>query len=203
MGAHNFGPGYPAGLASIQIRQGHLEQIKQTCQKAGGLATYWSGRPLPVAGMADIDFGDALYKQNDLDGAVQALRQGIDLLRGSTEHSLLAEGYTLLSRAIGGQSEAWAALERAEKWLSQMQVAGGGNWAFLAQAQARFRLDQGAISAAARWAEDCARRRGDTFVGYHQAATLCWYSYSAIMAVGYVFSTVPLAAPLSSRAHGP
>jgi len=162
-------------LASIQIRQGHLEQIKQTCRRAMGLAGRHGGRMLPVAGMAYIDYGGVLYEQNDLDGAEEALDHGLNLLRGSTEHYLVAEGYTLLGGvhlARGNVAGAAAAVAEAETWLRQMQVAAEGTWAFLAQGQARLWLRQGEVGAAARWAETARWWPGETHLGHHQAATL-------------------------------
>jgi len=162
-------------LASIQIRQGHLEQIKQTCQQAMRMADRWGGRLLPVAGMAYIDFGGVLYEQNDLVGAAQALEHGINLLRGSTEHYLLSEGYTLLARvnqAVGDQAGALTAIEEGEDWLNQIQIADERSWAFLALGQARVWLSQGDIDAAARWARGCNWWPDDTHLGHHQAVTL-------------------------------
>jgi LuxR family maltose regulon positive regulatory protein len=162
-------------LASIQIRQGHLAQIKQTCQQAMRLATGWGGRMLPAAGMAYIDFGGVLYEQNNLAEASQALTHGIGLLRSSAEHYLLAEGYTILARlqqAGGDQEEAMSVIEQGEVWLNQMHVVDYRSWAFLALGQARLWLGQGNLKAAIRWADNCHWLPEETHLGYHQAVTL-------------------------------
>jgi LuxR family maltose regulon positive regulatory protein len=162
-------------LASIQIRQGQLEQIKQTCQQAMRLATRWGGHRLPAAGMAYIDFGGVLYEQNDLAGASQALTYGIELLRGSTEQYLLAEGYTILARvrqAEGDPEGALATIGQCETWLNQMQLADFDAGAFLALGQARFWLEQGNLGLATRWAQKYNFWAEDTHLGYHQAVTL-------------------------------
>jgi LuxR family maltose regulon positive regulatory protein len=130
---------------------------------------------LPAAGMAYIDFGGVLYEQNHLAEASQALTHGIDLLRGSAEHYLLAEGYTLLARlqqAWGDQDEAVRAIEQGESWLNQLQVADYESWAFLALGQARLWLGQGNLNAAAGWADKCRWGSEDTHLGYHQTVTL-------------------------------
>jgi LuxR family maltose regulon positive regulatory protein len=162
-------------LASIQIRQGHLAQIKQTCQQAMRLATRWGGRVLPAAGMAYIDFGGALYEQNDLAGATQALTYGLDLLRGSAEHYLLAEGYTILARvqqACGDQEGALATIDQGEAWFNQVGVDDFESRALLALGQARLWLGQGNLSAAIRWAQNGHWWPDDTHLGYLQAVTL-------------------------------
>jgi LuxR family maltose regulon positive regulatory protein len=162
-------------LASIQIRQGHLAQIKQTCQQAMRLAARWGGHTLPAAGMPYIDFGGVLYEQNELAEATQALTVGIELLRSSTEQYLLAEGYTLLARvqqAGGDPAGALATIGQCESWLNQLQLADFDAGAFLALGQARLWLGQDNLHEAIRWAQSCQWWPGDTHLGYHQAVTL-------------------------------
>ncbi len=162
-------------LASIQIRQGQLTQTRQTCQQAMRLAARWGGRTLPSAGMAYIDFGGVLYEQNDLAGAAQALTYGIDLLRGSTEQYLLAEGYTILARvyqARGDPERALAAIEQGEAWFNQVRVADFGSGALLALGRARLWLRQGNLLAATRWGQQVQPWPEDTHLGYLQTVTL-------------------------------
>jgi LuxR family maltose regulon positive regulatory protein len=127
--------------------------------------------------MTHIHIGEVLYERNDLDGAVQALTYGVELLRGSIEQTLLAQGYVVLGRiqqAHGDLEGAFATIQRGEDWFVQMQMQGTGTGAraFLALGKVRLWLRQGQVAAANRWAETCQWSDEETKPGYLQRLTL-------------------------------
>jgi LuxR family maltose regulon positive regulatory protein len=119
--------------------------------------------------------GEVLYERNDLAGAAQALTYGTDLLRGSIEQYLLAQGYVALGRVQQAQGDlegALAAIQRGEDWFTQMQVTATRAGALLALGKARLWLEQGQLAAASHWAQRGQWRIEETGLSYVQRLTL-------------------------------
>jgi len=162
-------------LSEVQIRQGYLSQVIQTCQKAMRMAARWRWQTMPAAGMAHIYFGQVLYERNDLIGATQELTDGIDRLRSSTIQFVLAQGFVTLSKiqlARGDYEGAFAAIQQGEDWLIQMQIGDRVAGILLALGKTRLWLAQGQVKAAAHWLEACQWRAEETNIGYLQRLTL-------------------------------
>jgi LuxR family maltose regulon positive regulatory protein len=99
----------------------------------------------------------------------------VERLRGSIEQYLLAQGYMLLAQvqwAQGDTSGAFKTIQQGEEWFIQMQVADTGAGILLALAEVRLWIQQGNLSAASRWAQNCDWRPEDTPLGYLQAVNL-------------------------------
>ncbi|RIK38474.1 MAG: hypothetical protein DCC55_21030 [Chloroflexi bacterium] len=144
-----------AALCSIQARQGQLFQTVQTCEQALRMVARWAGPLPPATGMIYVSLGEILGEWDDLDGATQALTQGLRLLQGTIEKMPLARGYVALARiqqAQGDPAGALASLAQAEAWFAQMQIAATPALTWLAVHRARLWLWQGDLYAARRWA---------------------------------------------------
>jgi LuxR family transcriptional regulator, maltose regulon positive regulatory protein len=161
-------------LASLQARAGELRQVLRTSEQAAQLSARLGGRLIPAAGMGQIGSAEVLYEWNDLTGATQAATEGIDLLRGTVESRLLVRGYIVLAQVHRAQADHDAALDcldRCEAWFAQTPIAAPGALAALAAYRARLWVRHGDLTAAARWAHECAFA-DDGELGYVQQLTL-------------------------------
>jgi LuxR family maltose regulon positive regulatory protein len=146
-------------IASLQARAGELRQVLRTSEQAAQLSARLGERLIPAAGMGQVGRAEVLYEWNDLARAMHAAMQGIDLLRGTVERSLLVRGYIVLAQvhqAQGDQNAALDAIQRCEEWFAQTPVAAPGALAWLAAHRARLWVRQGDLTDAARWAQECA-----------------------------------------------
>jgi len=162
-------------LSDIQIRQGQLAQAMQSCQQALDMAARLGWQSMPALGMTYLHLGRVLYEQNDLEGAAAALTNAVERLRGSIEQYLLAQGYRILAQvqlARGDTNGAFKTIEQGATWFTQMQVADTGAGVLLALAEVRLWIQQGDLSSAARWAQNCDWRPEDTPLGYSQSVNL-------------------------------
>src|SRR6266545_2082939 len=161
-------------LASLQARAGELRQVLWTSEQAAQLSARMGERLIPAAGMAQVGRAEVFYEWNDLASATHAATQGIDLLRGTVERSLLVRGYIVLAQAHQAQGDHEAALgslDRCEAWFAETPNAAPGTLAWLAAHRAWLWVRQGDLTAAARWAQECAFA-GDSELGYVQQLTL-------------------------------
>lgn len=162
-------------LSELQIKQAQLSQAIDTCQQAMTMSDRWQWRKFPAAGLAPIYLGHTFYERNDLAGAVCVLSEGVNLLLGSIEQFILARGFVTLTQAqmAGGNLEsAFATLQRGRDWFTQMHVADTGAGLLLVLGEVRLWIQQGNLSSASRWAQNCDWRPEDTPLGYLQAVTL-------------------------------
>jgi LuxR family maltose regulon positive regulatory protein len=162
-------------LSEIQIRQGKLTQAVKTSQQAVSMAARWGWQDLPAAGMAHIYLGQAFYQRNDLAEAIRELAEGVDLLQGSIEQFVLAQGFASLAQAqhaIGNTAGALATIQRGKDWFKQMQVEDTGAGTLLDLGENRLRLLQGDLRAAIQWSQGSHWKDEGTTTGYLQAVTL-------------------------------
>src|SRR6266498_2577390 len=106
-------------------------------------------RLIPAAGMAQVGRAEVFYEWNDLARARHAAMQGIDLLRGTVERSLLVRGCIVLAQVYQAQGDHDAALEsirRCEEWFAQTQITAPRALAWLAAHQARLWIRQGNLA---------------------------------------------------------
>jgi len=179
LGETNGGP-YMAMLAlqelsELQIKQGQLSQAFDTCQRAVSMARRWRWQAMPAAGMAQIYAGQVLYERNDLVGAMQSLDAGVDLLQGSIEQYVLAQGLVSMAQCLwaGGDREgAFAAIRRGEEWFTRMQVADTGAGTLLDMGKVRLWVALDNLEEADSWSRVCRWLPEDTDPGYFQAVTL-------------------------------
>lgn len=146
-----------AALQLIYVRQGRLIQAVQTCEQALRMVARWAGAP-PATGMIYVGLGEILCEWNDLDGAAQALAQGLRLLQGTIEKMPLVRGHVAQARvrqAQGDHAGALASLAQAEAWFAELQITDPLAVARLYAQQARLWIRQGDLDAARRWAGQC------------------------------------------------
>jgi LuxR family maltose regulon positive regulatory protein len=149
-------------LAEVRFLQGQLHQALVCCDRADGLARDASSARIVQAswsaGLAHAMRARVAYERGQLDDAAAHAQQAVDGLRQS--HITLGQEtlYGLLARieqTRGRDEAADVALERAR------QIAAGNDVPRLieltAATRARVRLAQGAVSAAARWADEYAQ----------------------------------------------
>lgn len=162
-------------LSELQIKQAQLSRAIDTCQQAMTMSDRWQWQKFPAAGLAQIYLGQTFYERNDLAGAVCVLSEGVNLLLGSIEQFILARGFVTLTQAqmAGGNHEsAFATLQRGRDWFAQMHVADTGAGLLLVLCEVRLWIQQGNLSSASRWAQNCDWRPEDTPLGYLQAVNL-------------------------------
>jgi LuxR family maltose regulon positive regulatory protein len=161
-------------LASLHARAGELRQVLRASEQAAQLSARLGEQPIPAAGMGQVVRAEVLYEWNDLASATHAATQGIDLLRRTVERSLLVRGYIVLAQvhqAQGDHDTARDAIQCCEEWFAQTPIAAPGALAWLAAHQARLWVGQGDLTAAARWAQECAFA-DDSELAYVQQLTL-------------------------------
>jgi LuxR family maltose regulon positive regulatory protein len=161
-------------LMSLQLRQGLLREMRRTSEQAIELSARLAGWPIPAAGMGYVGIAEVYYQRNDLAGAIHAATQGVELLRGATERLLLVRGYIVLAQIAqthGDRAGALESIDRAEAWLAQTRTTVPKYLALLAAYRARLWLQQGNLTAATRWGEECVLV-GDPEVSYIQQLTL-------------------------------
>ncbi len=143
-------------LAQLQVAQGRLRQAHAAYEQALQLASEMGEHPSPMAGLAHVGLGDLLREWNNLEGAMQHVRLGIERGREWANVETLAGGYISLARirqAQGDLAGAHAALAE----LAGATPLPERTWAPLVEAcRVRLWLAQGDVEAASRWQERCA-----------------------------------------------
>jgi LuxR family transcriptional regulator, maltose regulon positive regulatory protein len=161
-------------LATYQARRGHLTQAKQICEEALAHAMRWGAHRMPAAGLAHIGIGEVLCERNELEGAMQSLRDGIHLLQGTTERSILARSHTALARAQRAKGDIESArltLQRGGEWLVQMEISATAARAWLDAQQVRLAISQGDLTSGLSWSQTV-QVGEESAVGYVQQLTL-------------------------------
>jgi LuxR family transcriptional regulator, maltose regulon positive regulatory protein len=138
-----------AFLSSIQAARGHLHRAAEMARQALQL-----GRGLPALASVHSMLGALSYEWNDLEAAVEHLRQAIELGRqgGHLEVILTAyHGLAWMKQAQGDAAAANAALQTADDLVREANappIARASN----ASVHVTIALAQGDVAAAAHWA---------------------------------------------------
>ncbi len=143
-----------AGLGEILREEGNLfdslDAYNQLIQFAEDLTGH---RDMPMTGHAQAEIGVIMREQNDLDGAVEQIRRGIELCREWQHGEGLAVGLLELAethRLRGEYDQAEALIDEARQFASGMSPWAQG----LAEGfAARLALSRGEIESAACWAD--------------------------------------------------
>lgn len=162
-------------LSEILYKQGQLTHTIQTCRRADRMAVRWGWQTMPAAGLARIYAGQVFYQRNELVRAARELTEGLDLLQGSIEQFILAQGFVALAmvqQASGDIEGAFATIQRGKDWFTRMNVADTGAGTLLGSGEIRLRIFQDDLNAAIHWAQDSTWLPEDTEPGYQQAVTL-------------------------------
>jgi LuxR family maltose regulon positive regulatory protein len=145
------------GLAKVQVMQGHLHQAVDSYQHMQHLFLSWGEQHASVAGYVCVGMGELLYEWNDLDEAVQRLREGIDRGTQGANPGILLPGYVTLARALQAQGDtagALSAIQEAMRFWRQFQLTRGCGIPPVTTCQARLSLAQGDVASAAQWVQE-------------------------------------------------
>jgi len=143
--------------AVLRSWQGQLTKVMSTCEEALQLANRYAGQggwQLPVTGYTYTLMSDVLCEWNDLEAALRYAREGLALCKRWGQADALAQGYFYLARALDAVGETDGALEAIRE--AKQAARGLGLWyAVTAGAhEARIRLAQGDMAAAACWMQE-------------------------------------------------
>jgi LuxR family maltose regulon positive regulatory protein len=128
--------------------------VLATCEEALQIANQYSersGRQLPVTGYTYTMMSSVLHEWNDLETSLRYAQEGVKRCRRWGQADALSQGYLQLSdtlHALGEVEEALKALQKARQVADSL-----GRWygVTVGEHEARIRLSQGDLPAAARW----------------------------------------------------
>jgi LuxR family maltose regulon positive regulatory protein len=142
--------GHQAGAQTIQ---GHLRQAVQTCQRGLQLVQEMVGERSPISGLMQVELGNLLYKQNNLEAALHHLQEGIAVAKPWSHWDTLVPGHTGLARVRVAQGD-WGGAFAA---LNELAALGKNNPRAVMPAVESFRAmlcaAQGKVDEARRWAQ--------------------------------------------------
>jgi LuxR family maltose regulon positive regulatory protein len=144
-----------AGLARLEVRQGHLHQALVLCQDGLRLTTDPRGQIMSIGGMMFITMGELYREWNSLAEAEEYLNKGIALTRQWVE-ARSVEGYIFLSwlRQTQGDFEgAQDALENADLAARQSRYTEIDDIS-VALTRAQIQIARGELDAAMRWVKE-------------------------------------------------
>ena len=137
-------------LTILLWSQGQRREAAALCRQALDQCVDARGKPIPVASIAHIVLGVLCYDANELARACQHLLKGLEL---SKQLSLFApKGRMFLARLQHALGEHEAALETIQE--ARRMTSKNVYQAELAAVETDFRLKQGDIAAAVRWAKE-------------------------------------------------
>ena len=154
-------------LAILQSWQGQLRHAASACREALELAGEFAarrGQQLPVAGLAYARLSNVLREWNDLEATLHCAREAVALCERWGQADISIIGHTSLSRALQATGDADGALG-AIRDAGQI-AADVSPWysALVAAWEARLRLAQGDVEAAARWVRESGLSIEDEFI---------------------------------------
>jgi len=161
---------FSSRLAEVQVMQGQLHQAAESYQQMQHLFSRWGEQYASVAGYAFVGMGELMCEWNDLDEAVQQLREGIKRGKQGTNPRMALLGYVALTRALqarGDAAGALSAIQEAMRVWEQYPLTWGWGVPPVATYQARLSLAQGDVASAARWAQEQGLR-ADSELSYQQ-----------------------------------
>jgi LuxR family maltose regulon positive regulatory protein len=138
--------------AQSLVIQGKLHEAWQVAQQATHLGSTPDGPALPNACYAYATLASILYEWNDLDGALEAITQGITQGEQTGNTDFLCSGYPVLMQvniARGSLLEARRALTRAEEVARKRDIA--VKYAQIATARVFLWLAEGRLEDVAHW----------------------------------------------------
>jgi LuxR family transcriptional regulator, maltose regulon positive regulatory protein len=101
--------------ARVQAERGRLREAEETLRLALRFVTEQRIELLPAAGAIHIVMGALLYERDDLDGAEQALKMGMELAERTRNVTDLVWGYVTLSRVKRAEGDEEGTLGLADK----------------------------------------------------------------------------------------
>lgn len=135
--------------ASLEISRGRLRAAEDLLLDGQRLAESRADGVPSVAGIIHTGMGELLYERGELDEARRLLETGIEHGKRSGEAKILVYGYVNLARVLMARGDAEGA-----HYLIREAGRLTPRWPLIWAWQARFRLAQGDVDAAARWARE-------------------------------------------------
>jgi LuxR family maltose regulon positive regulatory protein len=144
-------------LAGVQVMQGHLHQAADSYQQMQHLFTRWGEQNASIAGYAYIGMGELMCEWNNLDEAVEQLREGLARGKQEANPEMLLIGYVTLTRALqalGDAGGALSAIQEAMRVWQQYPLSLGWGVPPVATYKARLSLAQGDVASTAQWVQE-------------------------------------------------
>ena len=107
------------------IKQGKLNEAFCVYHEGVEYATMTGGQQLPIAGFPKVKLGDVLREKNDLSGADQWLRPGVEQCLQLGHPDVLADAYVMLARLQLAQNDwpgAYATFQKADEVANKSPV---------------------------------------------------------------------------------
>jgi LuxR family maltose regulon positive regulatory protein len=146
----------PACYVGMQlVKQGQLDEALCVYREGVEYATVAGGQQLPIAGFPKVKLGDMLRERNDLPGADQWLRPGVEQCLQLGHPDVLVDAYTALARLQLAQDDwpgAYATFQKADE-LAQKSPVDPFVRCWLDDCRVRLWLAKGRLDELAQWAE--------------------------------------------------
>jgi LuxR family maltose regulon positive regulatory protein len=150
--------------ALLHLAQGQLHNAMGTCEEALQIANEYTrqgGRQLPVTGYIYTLMSEVLCEWNDLETALRYGQEGLELCQRWGQADALTHGYYRLARVLHAAGKTDDALHTVQE-ARRMARGLGASYVITAGAhEARIRLAQGDVTAAARWVQESGLRVDD------------------------------------------
>jgi LuxR family maltose regulon positive regulatory protein len=146
----------PACYVGMQlVKQGQLDEALAVYREGIEYATLAGGQQLPIAGFPMVKLGDVLRERNELSGADQWLRSGVEQCLRLGHPDVLVDAYAALARLQLVQNDwpgAYATFQKADE-LAQKSPVDPFVRCWLDDCRVRLWLAKGRLDDLARWAE--------------------------------------------------
>jgi LuxR family maltose regulon positive regulatory protein len=150
--------------AVLHLGQGHLREAMGTCEQALQVAGQYgrqSGRKLPVTGYLYSMMGHLLCEWNDLENALRYSREGYELCQRWGQADALTHACYRLATVLFAAGDTAGALEVIQEAKRVARDLGASYVVAAGAHEARIRLAQGDVAAAARAVQECGLGVGD------------------------------------------
>jgi LuxR family maltose regulon positive regulatory protein len=146
----------PACYVGMQlVKQGKLDEALCVYREGMEYATVAGDQQLPIAGFPKVKLGDVLRERNDLTGAEQWLRSGVEQCLQLGHPDVLVDAYAALTRLQLAQNDwpgAHATFQRADE-LAHKSPVDPFVRCWLDDCRVRLWLAKGRLDDLGRWAE--------------------------------------------------
>jgi LuxR family maltose regulon positive regulatory protein len=144
-------------LAEVQVMRGFLHQAADTYMQMQHVLAKRGVQLAAVAGNTCVGMGELMREWNDLDAAVQQLREGIEHGQQVAAVRILLPGYVSLARALwalGDADGALSAIQEAMHVWEEYHVRRLWGVPPVSAYQARLWLAQGDVASTVQWAQE-------------------------------------------------
>ena len=146
----------PACYVGMQlVKQGQLDKALSVYREGVEYATMVGGQQLPIAGFPKVKLGDVLRERNDLSGAEEWLRVGVEQCIQLGHPDVLVDAYTALARLQLAQNDwpgAYTTFQKADE-LAQKSPVDPFVRCWLDDCRVRLWLAKGRLDPLERWVQ--------------------------------------------------